>query len=287
VPREEAIGRAISEFISPADFDRTTRKLREKIEHGGSTRYDVQVRSSSGEWLYWEINSGLIQDPAGNPVGLHVVGRDVTERRRFEDHQTLLVNELNHRVKNTLAIVQSLAQQSFKSVASPQEARRSFDARLTALAAAHNLLTRQSWENASLKETLSAAVSATAGAKAAQVVLNGPEVTLPPQTAVSVAMAAHELCTNAVKYGALSNDGGSVAVDWKIVHAESGARLHLEWLEQGGPPVAAPGRRGFGSRLIERGLAAELRGTVRLEFAASGVRCILEAPLPAPGEGKA
>jgi PAS domain S-box-containing protein len=287
VPREEAIGRAISEFISPADFDRTTRKLREKIEHGGSTRYDVQVRSSSGEWLYWEINSGLIQDPAGNPVGLHVVGRDVTERRRFEDHQTLLVNELNHRVKNTLAIVQSLAQQSFKSVASPQEARRSFDARLTALAAAHNLLTRQSWENASLKETLSAAVSATAGAKAAQVVLNGPEVTLPPQTAVSVAMAAHELCTNAVKYGALSNDGGSVAVDWKIVHGESGARLHLEWLEQGGPPVAAPGRRGFGSRLIERGLAAELRGTVRLEFAASGVRCILEAPLPAPGEGKA
>ncbi|HZG46925.1 MAG TPA: HWE histidine kinase domain-containing protein [Allosphingosinicella sp.] len=281
--RDEAVGRGIAEFIAPADFERTSQKLRQKIEHGGTTRYDVQVRSRSGEWLYWEINSGLIQDPFGAPVGLHVVGRDITERRRFEDHQRLLVNELNHRVKNTLAIVQSLAQQSFKSLVSPEEARRAFDARLTALAAAHNLLTRQSWEKASLKETLSAAIAATAGDRSSQVELRGPDLALAPQTAVSVAMAAHELCTNAIKYGALSLDAGRVSVHWEILQSGEEPRLHLEWEELGGPPVEAPKRKGFGSKLIERGLSSELRGTVKLEFLSSGVRCTLNAPLPTFG----
>jgi two-component sensor histidine kinase len=257
--------------------------LQEKIRGGGSTRYDVRVRSSSGEWLYWEINSGLIQDSAGSPVGLHVVGRDITERRRFEEHQSLLVNELNHRVKNTLAIVQSLAQQSFKAMVSPEEARRAFDARLTALAAAHNLLTTQSWEKAFLQDVLLAAISATAGEKVRQVHLQGPSVILAPQTAVSVAMAAHELCTNAIKYGALSTEAGRVTVRWSI-HRQGGApHLNFEWLEEGGPPVAMPDRRGFGSRLIERGLASELRGKVQMKFLPTGLRCTLDAPLPPSG----
>jgi PAS domain S-box-containing protein len=260
VAREDAIGRAISEFISPDDFERTSGKLREKIENGGTTRYDVRVRSSSGEWLYWEINSGLIEDASATPVGLHVVGRDITERHRLEEHQRLLVNELNHRVKNTLAIVQSLAQQSFKTMTSPEESRRAFDARLSALAAAHNLLTRQSWEKASLDEVLTAAITATAGARADQVSLRGPNVTLGPQTAVSVAMAAHELCTNAIKYGALSNETGRISITWDIAQKGKEARMHLQWIETGGPPVAAPERKGFGSKLIERGLASELRG---------------------------
>jgi PAS domain S-box-containing protein len=287
VPREQAIGRGISEFISRQDFERTTGKLRQKIEEGGTTRYDVSVRSSSGGWLYWEINSGLINDAEGNPVGLHVVGRDVTDRRRAEDHQRLLVNELNHRVKNTLAIVQGLAQQTFKPTSSPEEARLSFDARLAALAAAHNLLTRQSWESAYLEETLLTAIEATAGPRASQVELRGPQVKLTPQTSVSVAMAAHELCTNAVKYGALSTDTGRVTVEWSIAEASGELRLHLEWTESGGPPVAPPMRRGFGSKLIERGLASELRGTCNIEFLRTGVRCTLDAPLPRATEGEA
>jgi PAS domain S-box-containing protein len=109
IAREEAIGRQISDFVSPDDFERTSRALQEKLGAGGTTRYDVRVRSSSGEWLSWEINSGLTYDRHGSPVELHVVGRDITDRKRAEERQRLLINELNHRVKNTLAVVQSIS----------------------------------------------------------------------------------------------------------------------------------------------------------------------------------
>lgn len=205
---------------------------------------------------------------------------EIEQRRKAEKQQQLLINELNHRVKNTLAIVQGLAQQSFKSDVPADVARAAFNARLSALAAAHNLLTSASWERASLSEIISNAVRATAGAAWDQVTCDGPQVILPPQTAVSLAMAIHELSTNAIKYGALSKDTGTVSVAWHVSHGTDGPRLHLEWKEVGGPPVAAPTRKGFGTRMIERGLAAELHGKVALEFALGGLRCVLDAPLP-------
>lgn len=206
--------------------------------------------------------------------------REIEQRRRAEDHQKLLVNELNHRVKNTLAIVQSLAQQSFRDEVPPNEARRAFSARLSALAAAHNLLTRENWENALLSQIIATAVSGTTGANSDRVDLSGPDIQLAPQTAVSVAMALHELCTNAIKYGSLSNESGAVGVSWRVLGTAQSPRLHLEWTEHGGPPVEPPKSRGFGSRMIERGLAAELGGTVRLDFRASGLVCTIDAPLP-------
>ncbi|WP_442880197.1 PAS domain-containing sensor histidine kinase [Aurantimonas sp. A2-1-M11] len=205
---------------------------------------------------------------------------EIEQRRRAEEQQQLLINELNHRVKNTLAIVQSLAQQSFKSDVPSDAARANFNARLTALAAAHNLLTQRHWEKALLSEIISSSVGATAGASSAQVSSQGPEVVVSPQTAVSLAMAVHELSTNAIKYGALSSDRGTVAVTWKISNSEARPRLRLEWREDGGPTVTAPTRKGFGTRMIERGLAAELQGQVALEFAPDGLRCVIDAPLP-------
>ncbi|MXP41078.1 PAS domain-containing protein [Altererythrobacter soli] len=205
---------------------------------------------------------------------------EIEQRKKAEQRQSLLINELNHRVKNTLAIVQGLAQQSFKGKLPVEAAREAFDARLGALAAAHNLLTRKNWETALLSEIISDSVSATTGALSSRVTLEGSEVVLPPQTAVSLTMAVHELCTNAIKHGALSNDTGTIAVRWEVTPGVSGPRLYLEWKEAGGPPVAAPTRRGFGSRMIERGLAAELHGSVTLEFAPDGLRCTIDAPLP-------
>ena len=212
--------------------------------------------------------------------------REIDQRRQAEERQRLLVNELNHRVKNTLAIVQSLAQQSFKSDLPGDEARRAFDSRLSALSAAHNLLTRENWKNALLSETIAAAVSATTGANSHRVELSGPDVQLSPQTAVSVAMALHELCTNAIKYGALSNESGTIDVVWQVLAHPKAPRLHLEWSEQDGPPVAAPTQRGFGSRMIERGLAAELGGKVEMDFRPTGLVCTINAPLPAPAHGR-
>ena len=150
----------------------------------------------------------------GEATGVFVQGHDVTDQKRGEEHQQLLIHELNHRVKNTLSIVQALAMQSFNDNAEPAAARRTFDARLTALSAAHNLLTMENWESAGLLETIKASIAATAGANIDRVSIAGPDTVIAPQTAVSVAMAIHELCTNAIKYGALSNDAGTVEVRW-------------------------------------------------------------------------
>lgn len=206
--------------------------------------------------------------------------KEIAQRRRAEEQQTLLINELNHRVKNTLAIVQGLAQQSFRPDTPTDAARQAFDARLGALAAAHSLLTRRNWETANLSEIISDSVRATAGSLHERVHLAGPEIILGPQTAVSLAMAVHELSTNAVKHGALSNEAGQVSIGWDTTRSDTAPTLHLEWRESGGPAVEGPTHRGFGSRMIERGLAAELGGTVTLEFARSGLRCIIDAPLP-------
>lgn len=205
---------------------------------------------------------------------------EIERRRKAEEHQHLLINELNHRVKNTLAIVQSLAQQSFAGDKSPETSSRAFEARLSALSTAHNLLTRKNWEEASLSETIATAVAAAAGEASERVSISGPEIILEPQTAVSVAMAAHELTTNALKYGALSVPKGKVTVNWRVDGPSDLRNLELEWVETDGPPVTVPTKRGFGSRMIERGLASQLRGTVSLNFATLGLTCTIRAPLP-------
>lgn len=273
ISREEAIGRNIAEFISPEDFGRTTEKLSEKLQTGGTTRYDVRVRSAYGEWLYWEINSGLTHDDEGTPIGLHIVARDVTARRRWEHHQQLLVGELNHRVKNTLAIVQSLSHQTFRPDVSSTDAIRAFEARLGALAVAHNLLTRENWASASLSEIVESALRPFCDAERCNV--QGATVRVEPQTAVTLLLALHELATNAAKYGALSNGSGKVSVSW----THDGDLLDLVWQEQGGPPVNGPTAFGFGTRMIKRALAAELKANVKHSFEEAGVICRVQAQL--------
>ena len=214
-----------------------------------------------------------IQDASGAVSGVLVQGYDVTEEVEAGERQNLLINELNHRVKNTLAIVQGLAMQSFRQVANSEEARKTFDARLTALAGAHNLLTEQNWSNASLVETIRTSIAATAGAAVERVTLSGPDMVLEPQAAVSLAMIVHELTTNAIKYGALSNSVGTVSVEWDV-RAE--ADLNLIWTERGGPAVSPPTSRGFGTRLIERGIASDRQSKVSMQFLPEGLRCEIE-----------
>ncbi len=207
----------------------------------------------------------------------------VLERRRAEEHLHLLVNELNHRVKNTLAIVQSIAVQTFAGDGVDGRQRRAFESRLAALAAAHDLLTAENWEFASLRQVIEKAGSG-CGAAPDRLTVVGPEVKVQPRTAVSIGMAIHELCTNAVKYGALSNDSGRIIVEWQVTDIGDGERrLRLCWRETGGPSVTPPDRRGFGTRMIERALAAELGGSARIEFPPEGICCTVEAPLPACG----
>lgn len=209
------------------------------------------------------------------------IARDVAERSwaaveraRAEQHQLLLINELNHRVKNTLASVQGIAFQTLRGDVSLAEARARFEARLMALSGAHNLLTEENWGGASLERLVKDSIGHLAG-ESARFDIEGDPLKLAPRAALALAMALHELGTNASKYGALSSEAGRVSIRWTMVED----RLGLEWRESGGPPVEAPTRRGFGSRLIERGLAADLGGTASLHYERAGLRCVIEASL--------
>jgi two-component sensor histidine kinase len=195
--------------------------------------------------------------------------RELAQRRKAEEHQVLLINELNHRVKNTLATVQSLGVQTLRTSSDQDGARRALEGRLMALSAAHNLLTASSWESAELVEVVRQAV-APFGPERFD--CEGPAVRLNPSQALAMAMAFHELGTNAIKYGALSAPHGRVAIDWRSLGAQE---VELVWSESGGPEVAIPERRGFGSRLILEGLARELGNEVGLNFEPAGVRCVI------------
>lgn len=219
-----------------------------------------------------------LHDESGALVGAINMLIDISSVRRAEQHRQLLVNELNHRVKNALATVQSIALQSFGR-GNADEAFRRFEERLVALSKAHDALTEEDWDSASLNSILSQTIFALHAYDRSRFDIAGPDVRLSPRTALSLAMAFHELCSNAAKFGALSNAGGRVRVSWSIARDGGSPDIRISWTEEGGPPISPPDRKGFGSRLIERGLALELGGTVNLTFPAEGVRCDIAFPL--------
>ncbi|MBX3565310.1 MAG: PAS domain S-box protein [Sphingomonas sp.] len=278
----EVLGRPVSDFMDPDQFAISLGALQQKLIRGGSTRLTIKVRAKDRRELVWEINSRLTTDAEGNPTGIHAIARDMTEAKRAETHLRLLIDELNHRVKNTLAIVQGIAQQSLKGDRDAATSRRAFEGRLAALSEAHNLLTREHWGLVSMTQIISDAVRPHGGS--ARFTLDGPDLVIMPKTAISLALAIHELATNAVKHGALSEPQGKVTIRWARMRGEGAPRLSLVWEESGGPAVQPPERRGFGTRMIERGLAAELAGSVTIDFRPQGVVCTVDAPLPEGAE---
>jgi two-component sensor histidine kinase len=204
-----------------------------------------------------------------------------------QEHQRLLVNELNHRVKNTLATVQSIAMQTFRGDNAAASSRSTFESRLMALSRAQDVLTRDNWEGVNLEEIVREAVEPHCGNERARVEVKGPRIVLAPRTALSLAMALHELCTNAAKYGSLSTVGGRVSVEWIIATERADRGLRLIWHESGGPAVEPPKRRGFGSRLIEQGLARELNGEVHLDYNPAGLVCTIDVPIAGLDAGQA
>ncbi|HET6518311.1 MAG TPA: sensor histidine kinase, partial [Geminicoccaceae bacterium] len=197
---------------------------------------------------------------------------------RTEAQQRLLLDELNHRVRNILATFQSVAIQTLRGSASLEEFERAFAGRLEALSRASTVLAVNSWRAAELGAIVETALAPYRGAEGDNVRLDGPEVTLPPKAALTLSLVLHELATNAAKYGALSAPGGRVAVTWRA-EAARGRPLSLDWTERDGPRVDEPTRCGFGRRLIERSVAYELGGASRLEFPPEGARCRIELPL--------
>jgi len=270
------------DFWSGPDHEKAQQAVRTALA-GGSARFQGHTPTMKGKPRWWDVAVSPIPNPDGSVDKLLSVSRDITETKQMEEHQRLLINELNHRVKNTLATVQSIASQTLRNAATLEKAQAAFEARLLALSRAHNVLTRENWDGAHLREIVAEAVAPYSNRCEDRLHLSGPDVRLSPRVALTLAMALQELATNAVKYGALSNEVGEIRIHWTLDHTQEPPRLHLTWEESGGPPVQVPKRRGFGSRLIERSLALDLEGDVRIEFAPSGVTCTVDAPLPPDG----
>ena len=201
--------------------------------------------------------------------------REIVRRKHAEEQQNLLIGELHHRVKNTLAVVQSLVSLSLRSADNFETFGHSITTRIASLAKTHTLLVDRQWHAVSLRDLLASEYGPYA--EGARIALDGPEVSLPSQIAVGLGMALHELITNAIKYGSLSKPNGRVSLKWDIHQADDGMHLHLDWTERDGPLVTPPSRRGFGTVLLERLLAPQLDGKIVTDFAPEGLRVRIEA----------
>ena len=261
--------------VVPEDLTRIEEETAAALAAGKDlVTYTFRIIRPDGAIRWIEGAARFLFGPDGAPRRMVGTNVDITERRLGEEHQRLLINELNHRVKNTLAIVQAIAWQSFRAAGAPSHAVEAFEGRLSALATAHDVLTSRSWEGGSIRQIVTEA-TAPHHAGDGRLTVEGPAVDLEPKTAVALALAMHELATNAVKHGALSTPEGRVAVVWSV----AGEVLSLVWRESGGPPVKGQTKRGFGARLLEHGLSSELGGPVTLEFRPEGLVCRMEAKL--------
>jgi PAS domain S-box-containing protein len=220
-------------------------------------------------------NAAIIRD--GLVVGGVLIASDMTKRVEAERRNQLLIDELGHRVKNTLSVVQAIADQSLRG---PNflEARRALSGRIRTLAAAHDLLAAGEGIAAPIREVVERTVRPFSFGD--RISVGGPEIILPPRLATALSMAIHELGTNAVKYGALSNDSGTVEIVWQKSDQAHSQTFTLVWHERCGPEVKPPRSRGFGSRMIEKVLSAEAAGSARMDFHPEGLVCTLSAPLP-------
>lgn len=278
--RDEVLG---ANFISLMDADGAPGAVEEiETAFAGRAEHEPEAcyRRSDGTSFWASLFISPVCDETGAVVQHFISVVDQTRQREKQAHSEMLINELNHRVKNTLSTIQSIVRQAIRASDDPKAVGEAIESRIFALSRSHDLLTRHDWEGAGLHDLIDAAVepfeAERGGAKRIQV--EGLNVRLAPKAALALGIAFHELATNAVKYGALSNDRGTVRIAWKSEITPSGERLVLTWRENDGPVVAAPTRVGFGSQMVERGLTHELRGAVHIDYRPEGLVCTIDFP---------
>ncbi|MBV9456941.1 MAG: PAS domain-containing protein, partial [Bradyrhizobium sp.] len=251
-------------------------RVTKALDPTGDGRYGVEyrVKQLDGSWR-WLSAWGLVEfEGEGSerkPVAISGASRDLTERKAAERRQRLLLEELNHRVKNTLATVQAISSQTLRTATDLPSARTALENRIQSLARAHDVLTTTAWSGANLTEVVARALEAF---PRFQLNVSGEAIDVSSRHALSISMALHELATNATKYGALSRPEGRVDIQWTV----QDGTLKLQWIESGGPAVSPPARKGFGSRLLEL-VVRDVEGTVKLAYDVTGVRCDFTAKL--------
>lgn len=274
---EEMIGQPIVILI-PADRQDEEPQILARIRRGERVEtYETVRRRKDGSLVDVALTVSPVRNAEGKIVGASKIARDITERKQALEYQKLLVREIKHRIKNSLATVQAIARQTLKS-ASPADIE-AFAGRLQALAASHDLLTAENLNRARLDELVARSLIAFDDIEADRFAIDGQSgVWIDAERVSRLTMVLHELATNAVKHGALSNPTGTVTISWRTRNSEDGPRLELDWLEQGGPPVTLPERTGFGSSLIEQALKSET-SHVSVDYDPGGLRARFDLPL--------
>lgn len=271
---DELAGRNLWDFVARDDHDGVGAQMAQLTPDCAQVTIENRFETPAGpRWTLWN-NQALAFDADGNWTMAQSTGIDITERRELEDRTKLLIDELNHRVKNMLMVVQSIAYQTFRGTSIPTEPVHKFNQRLSALAAAHTALSDGAWAGASLAELVrdATAICERASEGRLAVIQSGPPVMLPAPMTVPFVMVLHELSTNAIKYGALSVPEGHVEVAWSLDAAQA-RKITLEWRESGGPPVSAPRHTGFGSQLISDAVRQLMRGEAHIAYEATGLVC--------------
>jgi len=272
-PNDPAI---IRPLVEPEDNRRVIAAWNAAMASDGRIDLEYPHRRMGSDEVRWAGFQGQIFfDAQRKPVRAIGVMIDITDRKLAEERQRLLLGELNHRVKNIFATIQAIVAQTLRTAPEPALASERIQARLLALSSTHDLLNTTSWSGAPLRSLIEAELRPY-GLGDGRIDLAGPAVDLDAETTLAVGMVAHELATNAAKYGSLSQSEGRLSVRWSV---DGTGRLRIDWAERGGPPVTAPSRSGFGSKLIERSLA-DLDGTAEFDFAATGLRVRLAFPIP-------
>jgi PAS domain S-box-containing protein len=274
---EEIVGKPVSILIPDDHADEEPEILRRVSNGNRVDTYETVRRRKDGSLVNVSLTISPVKDQAGRIVAASKIARDITDRKRAEEQQKLLVREIKHRVKNTLATVQAIARQTL-----PNASRGELDVfagRLQALAGAHDLLTSENWDRSPLSDVVLRAVSAFEDVAKERFLVDGRnDVWIDADKSSGLTMVLHELATNAIKYGALANATGRVEISWETRQEKDQVHLSFRWKEVGGPPVKVPERRGFGSSLIERAMQGE-SSTTRLDFESDGLRFTLEMTL--------
>lgn len=242
---------------------------------GKASSFTAAAKTAKGKPRYWHVKVSPILGVDGQVVSILSVSRDVTATKEFEEQQELLRHELSHRIKNILALVQAVANQTLRQGDDMASAKSAFMARLAALGQAQDLLIQKTHERTSLSAVAETAASQLPG----RIIVSGPHVALSSRSAIAIAMSLHELLTNAIKYGALSNDRGYVELSWRLDNAGDEAALEMVWTEKLGPPVKQPKGKGFGAKMIERVLTSYVNGAASISYLHDGVVVRLNAPL--------
>ena len=277
-PRQDIIGRRFSDLIHPDDVPESER-MRSRARETGEP-YTVRRRylRLDGSTAHAQAHVTLLSERGQSRSVLAVI-TDLTERLESEERQKLLLNELNHRVKNTLASVQSLAVMSMRHADSMQSFTDAFLSRIHALSTTHDLLTESEWRSASLRDVIKVELQPYDTIEGGRIKVSGPPVALTPSQVINFGLLFHELATNAAKHGSLSSPSGRIEVNWTIENREGGQRLTVNWHEEGGPTVSPPTKPGFGSHLIERTIRQGLGGAMEVSYEAAGFRCAIRSSL--------